>query len=660
MKKYITENTIMELLHTRVTHRPAVILEGYHKLPAKEQQQINESYNAMYDLLMDQVIAEFSLGGAKAKIKGAVAGAKAGFQGDQNAGNVGKSTEIQSLFDDVKRNIGTIVAQHKNDLAKMGMTEQDPAMQKLASMEQAISAGGSGIEVKDNSAMAKVKQFGAEKVMPLVSKAISPVVKQVEKLYNNSGPIKDFDTKYQQLITQISEKNPQLSQAIGKFSEVAKQHKGKATFIIGALTAILTATGALAAGGTAAFVVGVGLRGVYGMLSGEPPAKAFGKAAITAAIGKLVGGVAKDLFGDVDMSGADETMTKAGVGSAMNGGEVADAAAGASGAKWDALSLLKSKYPEATSFSELRSMDPEGTRELLKQWAGNPGSEKSLDMAARKLDSAFNRVGGEVADAAGGDTPLYKQHWDSPGLDAGERWAIRFAADHPGGISPDYIHDVITDKDLQQYFMDGNTINTNKLNGVLDVLSDYKGETGGFGASLPGKDHFNAVLQHHLNGGTPEDYTPMASSDGTGGGVADVVTGEPSEFAKSIELETFELGYNAHILQQMIDNPEIKPLLFGPGDELTYNLNTHRKLATIMKLVHADPSLDFNKNFDDIAAMIQDKDYIKANIAYADQLNGAYQDALSSGSDRSGEFYKNAMAKYQELQDQGPPRTFGG
>ena len=586
MKKYITENTIMELLHTRVTHRPAVILEGYHKLPAKEQQQINESYNAMYDLLMDQVIAEFSLGGAKAKIKGAVAGAKAGFQGDQNAGNVGKSTEIQSLFDDVKRNIGTIVAQHKNDLAKMGMTEQDPAMQKLASMEQAISAGGSGIEVKDNSAMAKVKQFGAEKVMPLVSKAISPVVKQVEKLYNNSGPIKDFDTKYQQLITQISEKNPQLSQAIGKFSEVAKQHKGKATFIIGALTAILTATGALAAGGTAAFVVGVGLRGVYGMLSGEPPAKAFGKAAITAAIGKLVGGVAKDLFGDVDMSGADETMTKAGVGSAMNGGE--------------------------------------------------------------------------VADAAGGDTPLYKQHWDSPGLDAGERWAIRFAADHPGGISPDYIHDVITDKDLQQYFMDGNTINTNKLNGVLDVLSDYKGETGGFGASLPGKDHFNAVLQHHLNGGTPEDYTPMASSDGTGGGVADVVTGEPSEFAKSIELETFELGYNAHILQQMIDNPEIKPLLFGPGDELTYNLNTHRKLATIMKLVHADPSLDFNKNFDDIAAMIQDKDYIKANIAYADQLNGAYQDALSSGSDRSGEFYKNAMAKYQELQDQGPPRTFGG
>lgn len=314
----LTENSIMELLHTRVTHRPAIVLEGYHHLPKTEQQQIDESYNAVYDLLMDQVIAEMSIGGAKAKLKGAVAGAKAGFQGDQNAGNVGKNTEIQSLFDDVKKNIGTIVAQHKNDLAKMGMSAEDPAMQKLASMEQAISSGGSGIEVKDNSAMAKAKQFGAEKVLPVVMKAVSPVMKKVEDLYNKSGPIKDFDTKYQQLITQFTEKHPNMAEPISKFSEMAKKHKGKATFIIGGLTALLTATGALAAGGVGAFVIGVGLRGIYGVLAGEPPAKAFGKAAITAAVGKLVGGAFKDLFGDVAVSGAEEMGVSGQAGGAMS------------------------------------------------------------------------------------------------------------------------------------------------------------------------------------------------------------------------------------------------------------------------------------------------------------------------------------------------------
>ena len=409
----LTENSIMELLHTRVTHRPAIVLEGYHHLSITEQQQIDESYNAVYDLLMDQVIAEMSIGGAKAKLKGAVAGAKAGFQGDQNAGNVGKNTEIQSLFDDVRKNIGTIVAQHKNDLTKMGMSAEDPAMQKLASMEQAISSGGSGIEVKDSSAMAKVKQFGAEKVMPLVSKAISPVVKQVEKLYNNSGPIKDFDTKYQQLITQISEKNPQLSQTISKFSEMAKQHKGKATFVIGALTAILTATGALAAGGTAAFVVGVGLRGVYGMLAGEPPAKAFGKAAITAAVGKLVGGAVKDLFGDVAVSDADMDPNDPDsfLGDMEN-------TTGQSEVPFDpnrsALAELQARYPDVKTFNDLLKVDPVAAREIQQQFSPT-NSSTGMTMAKKKIDLLMKAnkltdagmdsgkfVGGELQDAAGG------------------------------------------------------------------------------------------------------------------------------------------------------------------------------------------------------------------------------------------------------------------
>ena len=390
----LTENSIMELLHTRVTHRPAIVLEGYHHLSITEQQQIDESYNAVYDLLMDQVIAEMSIGGAKAKLKGAVAGAKAGFQGDQNAGNVGKNTEIQSLFDDVKKNIGTIVAQHKNDLTKMGMSAEDPAMQKLASMEQAISSGGSGIEVKDNSAMAKAKQFGAEKVIPVVMKAVSPVMKKVEDLYNKSGPIKDFDTKYQQLVTQFTEKHPNMAEPISKFSEMAKKHKGKATFIIGGLTALLTATGALAAGGVGAFVIGVGLRGIYGVLAGEPPAKAFGKAAITAAVGKLVGGAFKDLFGDVDLSGAEETGVKAGVGELTGGEQVADM--GPVAARNAALDALQDKYPDAGSFRELMELDPEAAQELQQQFA-RTGSSTSMNAAEDKIDLLMK--GNELTDA---------------------------------------------------------------------------------------------------------------------------------------------------------------------------------------------------------------------------------------------------------------------
>lgn len=406
----LTENTIMELLHTRVTHRPAIMLEGYQHLSSTEQQQIDESYNAVYDLLMDQVIAEMSIGGAKAKLKGAVAGAKAGFQGDQNAGNVGKSTEIQSLFDDVKKNIGTIVAQHKNDLAKMGMPAEDPAMQKLASMEQAISSGGSGIEIKDNSAMAKAKQFGAEKVLPVVMKAVSPVMKKVEDLYNKSGPIKDFDTKYQQLITQFTEKHPNMAEPISKFSEMAKKHKGKATFIIGGLTALLTATGALAAGGVGAFVIGVGLRGIYGVLAGEPPAKAFGKAAITAAVGKLVGGAFKDLFGDVAVGAADidPNDPDSFLGDMEN-------TTGQSEVPFDpnrsALAELQARYPDAKTFNDLLKVDPEAAREIQRQFSptnsstGMQGARHEIDMvmkANRLTDAGMNSgnfVGGELQDA---------------------------------------------------------------------------------------------------------------------------------------------------------------------------------------------------------------------------------------------------------------------
>ena len=580
----LTENSIMELLHTRVTHRPAIVLEGYHHLSITEQQQIDESYNAVYDLLMDQVIAEMSIGGAKAKLKGAVAGAKAGFQGDQNAGNVGKNTEIQSLFDDVKKNIGTIVAQHKNDLAKMGMSAEDPAMQKLASMEQAISSGGSGIEVKDNSAMAKVKQFGAEKVLPVVMKAVSPVMKKVEDLYNKSGPIKDFDTKYQQLITQFTEKHPNMAEPISKFSEMAKKHKGKATFIIGGLTALLTATGALAAGGVGAFVIGVGLRGIYGVLAGEPPAKAFGKAAITAAVGKLVGGAFKDLFGDVDLSGADEMGTKHAIGQATG------------------------------------AMD-----------AGDVGMDSYEDLVAK----------GEV-----GDDIVSRMQFGGD-VTAGEKWAANWARDYSDGLSPEYVHDVLQSPELQPYFMDGETVNMNKFGGVVDMLKNNAD-----GMNMPGKEEFGDILDQHLNGGgeAAEDV------------VGNTVTSEPSQIANSISNSISKGGitYPPGLVQNFIDHPELKNIIFGDGDTLTFDLNTQKQFTMIQRLIHADPNLD-TQNLDGVAAALKDPSYVSSNIKYANELMQHYNNALnSSGRPGSEEFYQNALAKYNELKAQGVPKPFSG
>lgn len=370
MKKIITEQSIINLLYGKRAGAPGMVLENFDHYSSTEQRQINEAYDAFYDLLMSEVIHEVSLGGAKAKLKGAGAAAKAAFKGEQGAADTGKQTELQSLFDTLKRNIGTIVAQHKNDVSKMGFSDQDAIVQQLNSLEQTIQNSPAKIEIKDTSLMGKAGEFAKDKVLPVVMKAVNPIVSKIDKMYQNSGPIKDFDNKYDKLIGDLTQKYPNMSETIGKFSEMAKQNKGKATFVIGALTAILTATGAFAAGGMAAFVVGVGLRGVYGMLAGEPPAKAFGKATITAAIGKLAGAGIKELFGDIDAEGA---------------GAVEDSGVGPVEAKHNALEELMKKYPDVKNFDDLARLDPESAQELQKQFALT-GSSKSMGAAEDKID----------------------------------------------------------------------------------------------------------------------------------------------------------------------------------------------------------------------------------------------------------------------------------
>lgn len=396
MKHLLNEHTILELNCHRVSGRPAIVLENFNQYSPQEQAQINEAYNAMFDLMQQEVLHEISLSGAKAKIKGKFAGAKAAMQGDQNAGDVGQQAELQSLFDDLKTNIGTIVAQHEKDVSKLGFKPEDEISKALAQIRQTIEASPANIEIKDNSLAGKAGRFSKEKVLPIVMKAVTPVINKVTQMYENSGPIKGFDDKYQSLVSDIGQKFPALAEPLSKVSELAKQNKGKATFLIGSLTALLTITGGLTAGGIGVFALGVGLRGVFGMLAGEPPAKAFGKAAITSAIGKLVGGAFNMLFGDIDFNlfGAEETGAKAGVGE-LTGGEQA-AEMGPVAARNAALDALQDKYPDAGSFRELMELDPEAAQELQQQFA-KTGSSTSMGAAEDKIDLLMK--GNEVTDA---------------------------------------------------------------------------------------------------------------------------------------------------------------------------------------------------------------------------------------------------------------------
>ena len=60
MKKLITEQHVLDLKYSKVSGRPELVLEGYNQLSSKEQTEINEAYNAVYDLIVSSVVEEAS------------------------------------------------------------------------------------------------------------------------------------------------------------------------------------------------------------------------------------------------------------------------------------------------------------------------------------------------------------------------------------------------------------------------------------------------------------------------------------------------------------------------------------------------------------------------------------------------------------------------
>ena len=150
-------------------------------------------------------------------------------------------------------------------------------------------------------------QWAQKNVAPKIAKLVQPVVNKLESMYQKSGPIRDFDASYESKVSDLKTKYPQLGTALDKLKVVAAKNKGKASLAIGALTAITGIVGMGFFGVPALAIAGIGviLRAVYGLLAGESPAKALGKATLIAAVGKLIGagvkeGIIDNLFDDVD------------------------------------------------------------------------------------------------------------------------------------------------------------------------------------------------------------------------------------------------------------------------------------------------------------------------------------------------------------------------
>lgn len=239
-----------------------------------------------------------------------------------------KKAEV--LFDRFKNDIVKLTSQMGKDFGGFENKNLQQIPVRLQNTVKKLSLKDTSFNLKDagksavgagKKAVDAGRKAAAEKIMPVVQSAVGKFGSKIESLYQKSGPIKNFDEKYKKLIGDLSKKYPGLSERIGEFSKLAMAHKGKATFIVGAMVALLTAAGAT--GPAAPLVAGIGMRGIYGLLAGEPPAKAFGKAAITALVGKLIGGGIKEFFGSIfdgiSVDGADVDAPDADIPDAPSG-----------------------------------------------------------------------------------------------------------------------------------------------------------------------------------------------------------------------------------------------------------------------------------------------------------------------------------------------------
>ena len=133
------------------------------------------------------------------------------------------------------------------------------------------------------------------------------VVKQANDIVNKTGrwlqdtqPVQNFDSKFEQLKGKITEKFPKLSKNISAVGEWAKANPKKTAAVVGVLTAIAS----VASGPIGGAIAGQILRGASELLKGEKLSTAVGKGAKSAALGGLAG-LGAEALGDMFSQGAE-------------------------------------------------------------------------------------------------------------------------------------------------------------------------------------------------------------------------------------------------------------------------------------------------------------------------------------------------------------------
>ena len=153
-----------------------------------------------------------------------------------------------------------------------------------------VFANAETVAGKDGGNLTALGKAG--KVTSEVSGKMKAEIDKLLTAAQNSGPVKNFDEKFEKLKAQLKTKlegNPmgtKIVQGVEKMGQFAKDNPGKSAFIIGATTSVLAfASGGIASGAA----IGFFLKLANNTIKGDKLSTAVGKSVKGAAIGAVAG-----------------------------------------------------------------------------------------------------------------------------------------------------------------------------------------------------------------------------------------------------------------------------------------------------------------------------------------------------------------------------------
>ena len=162
-----------------------------------------------------------------------------------------------------------------------------------------VFANAETVAGKDGGNLTALGKAG--KVTSEVSGKMKAEIDKLLKSAQNSGPVKNFDEKFEKLKSQLKTKlegNPmgtKIVQGVEKMGQFAKDNPGKSAFIIGATTSVLAfASGGIASGAA----IGFFLKLANNTIKGDKLSTAVGKSVKGAAVGAVAGAIG-DAIGEI-------------------------------------------------------------------------------------------------------------------------------------------------------------------------------------------------------------------------------------------------------------------------------------------------------------------------------------------------------------------------